>query len=307
MEPVICTSEIMTSLRERLLEELSPKLHNKDVLHLDVPIHLNVGDMLIDMGTDQLFLDAGVRSVERVSVLDQARFFHRVKKVSENAVLILHGGGNFGDLYPHHQEFRSRVVARFPNNPILVFPQSVHFSSQAFLKEQVLVYQQHSNLTFFARDQYSFDLLSPFLNEGQLRILPDLAHMLYGRFPMQESCDRPCMLFRRRDIEAVEKLNQEGFDWSDIVTSELRSKFRSLKKQVKWQGRLKIDFGAHSRWRGYRDALVDAAIEEYGKYNIVDSDRLHGVILAHILGKPVVARDNCYGKIRRYVETHFDF
>ena len=44
--------------------------------------------------------------------------------------IFIHGGGNFGDLWAAHQEFRERVLERFPDRQIIQFPQSIHYNSQ---------------------------------------------------------------------------------------------------------------------------------------------------------------------------------
>ena len=45
--------------------------------------------------------------------------------------ILLHGGGNFGDLWPIYQRFREHVIAAFPDHRIVQLPQTVHFRDAA--------------------------------------------------------------------------------------------------------------------------------------------------------------------------------
>lgn len=306
LEVLRCSPDKMSNLRGQLISSLSPMLAGRAVMHLDVPVHLNVGDMLIDMGTDELFRLLKVKHCGRIAMFDQSRLFAKKKLLSRDVVLILHGGGNFGDIYPNHQEFRERVIRNFPDNPICVFPQSVHFNNENVIAGQMLVYRNHRNLMFYVRDQYSFDLLKTMLNPNQLAILPDLAHMLYGVLPAQNEAIERRLLFRRRDVEAVDTGVDGGFDWTDLIDAGVRKRFRALKKRMKWQGRLRIDLGGHQRWQSFRDSVINIATSKYSNYGLIDSDRLHGVILAQLMAKPTVTRDNSYGKIQRYCKSHFN-
>jgi len=63
-------------------------------------------------GTEQFFATHGHRVLSRsayMNFLDRAR-----SRIASHTILVLHGGGNFGDLYPVHQNFWEEIVRRFP-------------------------------------------------------------------------------------------------------------------------------------------------------------------------------------------------
>ena len=46
-------------------------------------------------------------------------------KIPKSAIILLNGGGNFGDLWRSHSEFRIKVINNFRTNKIIIFPQTV--------------------------------------------------------------------------------------------------------------------------------------------------------------------------------------
>ena len=69
------------------------------------------------------------------------------------------GGGNFGDLYPRYQSLRTRVVADFPSNRIVVLPQSIHFARQEGIDARLAPLRRHSDLRIAVRDAPSLAIV----------------------------------------------------------------------------------------------------------------------------------------------------
>lgn len=151
----VSPSTVMQSLRDRVgtIARLIPR--DRPVVYLDYPVHTNIGDLLIEQGTDRFFEEARYNVVERRSAHD---FCDCVRsKVPSDATIVLHGGGNFGDLYELHQPFRERVIEGFPQHRIVMLPQTIHFQSPERLRRAVEVFSRHDNLTVCVRDYASLE------------------------------------------------------------------------------------------------------------------------------------------------------
>src|SRR3546814_20988092 len=96
---------------------------------------------------------------------------------SDLSSIVLHGGGNFGDLYPIHQEFRERIVEQFPRNRIVIMPQSIHFKNPARLAEAARRFAAHRNLTTTVRDLDSERLVREHFS-NPVHLVPDMAHQI---------------------------------------------------------------------------------------------------------------------------------
>ena len=48
-------------------------------------------------------------------------------KLRENTIILLQGGGNWGDLWDRHQKFRLKVIQKYKNHRIIILPQSIYY------------------------------------------------------------------------------------------------------------------------------------------------------------------------------------
>ena len=295
--------ETLKTFRDSIIAELAPCLEKKRIAYLDMPIHLNLGDLLIERGTYNLFNELGVVIWKRVALFDKKRLFSQY--IPPEIVLVLHGGGNFGDIYPHHQKFRLDVVECFPDNTIVMLPQSIHFEDKGSFSKQAEILNKHKNIKIFARDQYSYEFLSSQIYTEKLGLLPDMAMMLLDDWEWKTPVGDQTLLFRRKDKESIMSSIEGSFDWNDIVSRQDRKLYRMLKRIFKLQNSFLCNFGAHTLWTFFRDRMINKGVAHFRQYGCIDADRLHAFIIAQLLGLPTICRDNCYGKISRYLQSWY--
>lgn len=281
-------------------------LHNQSFVYFDLPVHDNVGDLLIMEGTFQFFKDYSLTP----RIIGSA--YSSLDCINSDDVIVLHGGGNLGDLYPLHQSLRQKIIERFPDNKIIVLPQTIYFSSEEAYKQCCDCYLSHANLHVFVRDARSYELAKNMTSK--VHLCPDMAHSLYGTNLLKlESSDATGLelYIQRQDIESLEQQDcvrhSEAVDWSDI-TKKMRSRIvwtlRVLKVLRKFNllnnlvDSLFIKF-----WRNLALNLIDQSVRYYSQYNIVYTNRLHGHILAALMNKRSVVLDNSYGKNQSYVRA----
>lgn len=298
----------MIRKHEKVMGELKNKLNivaeeiprTARIVRLDLPMHLNVGDQLIDWGTEVFLKSHGLKPALRLSALDYQRYRH---KITPSDILLLHGGGNVNDIYKWHENLRQDVLKRFPDNKIILFPQSIFFFDEERGKELMKAYQDHKDFTMFVRDQESYSYIQQ-LGGVRCALCPDMAHALWksdrGVTPQYDG--EGVLLFLRKDVEASEaqEQNSTSIDWIDVVPAldQPLSKqiFRAIERCPSYVVRNRlIDI-----WNFRRRRIVRKSIELFSKHEMVETDRLHAMILGCLLGKPVRYIDNNYGKLSRY-------
>jgi pyruvyl transferase EpsO len=90
-------AKIMDSLKEKLKGILGYFDTTRRVIYYDYPLHLNVGDLLIQQGAEMFFAENNIHIWKRYSVYDMPS---SIRGLDDDVVIICQGGGNFGDLYP---------------------------------------------------------------------------------------------------------------------------------------------------------------------------------------------------------------
>lgn len=299
----------LQKLKSNILDQFD-WLRNKTVILVDYPLYNNVGDWLIYHGTLELFRLLDVKIEKQYCLNDYEWLLEQT--LSPHIVILLHGGGNFGDIYPAHQTLRRQIITRFTENSIVMLPQSVFFQQPDAFDQDAVLFASHQNLTLFVRDIPSKALLLeyPGLN---VKLCPDLATLLLGTLPFREPKSHVLgsggiLCFRRRDVEA--KFNSEsgfesGFDWQDMLHRRFHFIRYVVIKLLSAEKRLGRTSFAIKIWSALTWKTIYRASQYFQCFDEVDTDRLHGMILANLLGVTVRARDNSYGKLGRYKEAWY--
>lgn len=293
-----------------VITDVVPK--SSKILYLDIPLHLNVGDLLIMKGTEQFFKENQYRVVGRYTDKCSREFVEKNHaKIDRDTIIVLHGGGNFGDLYLHHQILRETVVKLLPNHKVVVLPQTAHFTSFENMRKSAEIMSQHKDLTIFARDINSFNLFKENFTDKVI-MCPDMAHAMWNIWPQQkpEDIKREQMMMIRKDIEGNTKSPYENnyqsdyVDWEDICTDNDRLFFRAMCRGERINNKVPGHlFPTINLWYKYTDKLVDRVNDLFLSYGEVVTSRMHGHILSALLGVKTKVLDNSYGKNSGYYES----
>ncbi len=285
---------------------------NSNIIYLDIPLHLNVGDLLIYKGTERFFKENNYNVLIRRTDKGSENFVRGNPNVDEETIIMMHGGGNFGDLYIRHQNLREAIVTKFPNNKIVFLPQTVHFKSPEALKKSAKIIRQHKNLTVFCRDVTSEHILKEHFCDNVI-LCPDMAHSLWDSFPKQKTQDirRETLWMLRKDIEEtdVSKINgvpdrKQFQDWEDICSKEDRNYLWRMDVLERINGKLHKELlPVVPFWDNYTDKLIERINNYFMQYSSVITSRMHGHILCCLLGIPTKLIDNSYGKNLGYYHS----
>ncbi|ASB87274.1 polysaccharide pyruvyl transferase family protein [Bacillus sonorensis] len=293
----------MDSLKEKLAELSDVIPTHSSVVYLDYPLYGNVGDLLIMKGTEAFFNAYGIHVRERWN----AENFIPGRKMPKDAIFVCQGGGNFGDLYPHFQQFRERVIEHYPNNRIVILPQSIYYENEENIKRTKDILTAHPDLHLFTREKASFQFAKRhFQGMKNIRMMPDMAHQLWPLEPAEKPSE-PVLRFIRTDKEANESLQEAGepdtYDWPVMLSdSDKRGikRLQTLNALNKKAGNL---LPIAHYWKRYSDRLVNKSVRFFSRYESVVTSRLHGHILSCLLQKENVVIDNSYGKNANYYNT----
>lgn len=298
-------------MRKKIRDSLTPLITHDYVL-LDLPYYDNIGDTLIWEGTREFLKTLPYKCLYYAS---KDSFIYR--ELSSETIILLQGGGNFGDLYRQHSEYRKKIIKLYPNNQIIILPQSVYYENDTYIKEDADAYSNHSNLTICAREQYSYNfLLAHFRN--QCLLIPDMAFYIdISKFHLSENQNKILYLkridkeFVNENIEYSIPAEAERHDWPTYEQSFKTSAC------VEWWfynvSRVCRVIGIGSRWIArlndwkrnyyYRRFYVQLGIDFLCQYQTVYTTRLHVLILAVLLDKKIYLINNTSGKVVNFYTT----
>jgi pyruvyl transferase EpsO len=301
---------------------------------LDFPYSNNIGDCVIWLATIFYLQDichAKVDYISRFYNFDEAKM---KDKIGESPI-IFPGGGNIGDIWKDPHELKERIITRYRDRPIIIFPQSVFFSQHQNLEKTAKIFNSHPNLTIFIRDNYSYEIACKNFDNCRVIKAPDIVFYLantpaimnnYQYFP-----EAPILYLSRLDKELNPKFRPENLGIANLkvgdwVSTQLAYKsengpwlwrlpaIATLYREI-WQKRL----SSPQNWLGKPKYLenpwveklqnvdqprqhyvpldfMDQGFEQLSQGSIVITNRLHGHIMAVLLGIPNILLPNSYHK-----------
>ena len=302
-------NQLLIDLKQKLAPIADLIKDKSDVFYFDYPLHLNVGDLLIYHGTEQFFKDYQInvrltRSEFDIN-LDEVK-----AKITPNTTILLHGGGNFGDLYPQHQKIREAMAKNFPNNRIIVLPQTLYFKKAENLQQSAEIFRAHKDCHLLARDLRTFETFKDFSDKVYLS--PDMAHELYGALANKQNSTGETLYFLRKDVEAsqVEKditasLPQDAAikDWDDLLSATDNRVLALTWRVAKIANKLNLSWlkdRVQRFWFHYTQGIINRVAKDFLAYDAVTTTRLHGHIFSCLLEIPNRVCDNAYGKNKAY-------
>lgn len=166
-------------IRDILHQTLGQLERFEECVLLDYPNYLNIGDHLIWLATVFYLTDILKVKINYIASLDDFSSELMAEK-SGNCPIILQGGGNFGDIWSHHQLFRERIVSQYQDRQIIILPQCIYFANPDNLKKSAAIFNNHPNLTLFTRDNYSYELACQHFSNCKIIKAPDMVFQLVG-------------------------------------------------------------------------------------------------------------------------------
>lgn len=264
----------------------------KKAFFIGTPEYANLGDSAIAIA-QMLFLEkcgfprSKIKEFTQSEYNDYAGLFSRY--INKRHLICGIGGGNLGNLWYNEEEFRYRFIDAFPNNPIVIFPQTVYFTEDEEGRKAIEVskqhYEKHRKLTIVAREQISFDRLKTLYRNPAKLLTPDIVLSTtmddYGVTVKKRSGG--LLVFRNDAERAMKDTDRQTIvDFLNKYDIAFRSTDMYADENVTKENRL---------------VLVRKKMQEFADAEFVVTDRLHGMIFAAITGTPCVALSNNHYKV----------
>lgn len=241
--------------------------------------------------------------------------FFEQENIPKNSIILLQGGGNFGDIYPVVNDFRKKVIQDNLDKRIIIFPQTIYYNDIENLEKDALIINQHKDLTICVRDQESYNIAKKYFIKANILLLPDMAFCIdLNQFRTKNKGEKT-LIMSRRDGEKIEIQldNLENYDLLDWPTFNItkEERYRKIKihrrmdKIGKFIQKIPIlssivDDRYGLKRRDGRENYIKLGISFFEEYDTIYTTRLHGLILGVLMGKNMIVLDNNYGKLTNF-------
>jgi exopolysaccharide biosynthesis predicted pyruvyltransferase EpsI len=238
----------------------------------------------------------------------------QVKLVGDPAeadLILINGGGSFNTFWRGALDCTMDLRGQFPEKHVVVGPQTYSFNDEMVKDLQALSKIGSAPLTFFVRERPSLELVTKHLSEAgpnvSVRLSPDLAFELIGSDWIKERRTQKRedhLLFSfRSDVESpFPTLRQVAWKQRKVEWANRRLQtfaIKVIRRLVQLQ-RIPVGRAIVKDYLGgkvsdrtvlYRDVscmkTFDQFIDTIERSSLVVTDRLHAVIYAYLMDKPV--------------------
>lgn len=260
------------------------------IIFIGAPLHGNLGDHAIALAMRAFFCkelpDKSMIEIPGAIFPKYAHVFQQL--VRQNDCIAIIGGGFLGTLWLNEEEMVRSAIRAFPENRVVIFPQTVFFdSTEKGAREKAItrkLYRSHKDLHLCVRD-YSIRFVQDELCGGHfsdVRSAPDIVLFLDQSAPKFERAG--VLLCFRSDKEKV---------LSETSIPDIESKLSNLGESVTREDTV-VPYGVSL---DTRESEVEKKLDKFRSSRLVITDRLHGMIFAAITGTPCIALDNTSGKV----------
>lgn len=262
--------------------------NKKKIIYMLLPEHGNMGDQAIAYATNEFLKDKFPEYCVLEIYSDQTfKYIKKVKRyINKDDIILLHGGGNMGNLYVTEEIKRREIVNQFKNNFIISMTQTATFTSDAKGQYELNLtkksYGRNKNLVLLAREQFSYKVMKEVLGIKNVILNPDIVFYLNDSYNNVSTRER-IMTCLRNDNESVFMNKKEKF------LNDLRKEYNYVFNYDTVINR-KVD--KHNRKLELRNILY-----EFSKSKVVITDRLHGMVFCVITKTPCIVLRSLDNKV----------
>lgn len=294
------TMNLIKRLQDMIHERLQPFVDGQPITIVDFPDIRNVGDSAIWSGEIAYLADRYGVAPAYVTKMKVNRA--TLDRVAPGGPIFIHGGGNFGDIWPGHQNFRETVLRDFRDRKIIQFPQSIHFGDPTRIDQAARLIDEHGNFVLFVRDEESLEFSRKHFN-CESYLCPDMAPCI-GQTARVGEPKYPILAMLRQDKEGVGNASSNVLGAIPIEDWITESRFDI--RRVKTLAAIRAaSFNTEQTRFAVYDAAANArfqrGIRQLSQGRVIITDRLHVHIISLLLGLPHAVLDNSYGKIARFM------
>ncbi len=260
------------------------------VFLLGVPLHGNLGDQAILIAEEEFLKENYPKyNVIYVPSIIVSRLSKLLKiLINENELILLHGGGYLGNLWINEEKMFRECLISFPNNRIIVFPQTIFFTDDEEGKNEYTIskniYESHKHLTIFVREEYSYNYMKSKFN-CEVCLVPDIVLYLTPNNLFEK--EDKILLCLRSDREKTLDFNilencltndKAIIERTDTVIERQLYSFKQKKHEI------------------------NKKLEQFGSSKLVITDRLHGMVFAYLTGVPCIVINSMSYKVKGVYE-----
>lgn len=274
-------------------EKLYAKGRKKSFILFNSPDYPNLGDHAIALAERKFFLKYfSEYDFIEISCTQYMKENSRIEfAIHEDDILVVTGGGNTGDCYLRLQDMTTHIVQTYPDNIVIIAPQSMYFNDGEFSDVEMervrMIYEKHNRLLVMAREEKTYHLYMSLFGDSIKKIkAPDMA--FYLEYKPKVKRRHNALICIRNDKESKGIIDKKKIE-------NALGHFKLAVAEYSTVSHIEV-------FLDNREKEVLEALNTISGVEVVITDRLHCMIFCVITDTPCVVFDNATGKVFAMLE-----
>lgn len=262
---------------------------NKKVILIGTSEHSNIGDAAITFGEYEFIRKyfSDYKIIEYSSYEFNENLANLMNIINKDDLIFLQGGGNLGNKYLVEENIRRTIISSFPNNKIVILPQTIYFDNDTELNISKDIYNSHNDLTLFTRGDVSLNFAKKHFKNAKNYKALDMALNLNYNYNFKRDGILCCI----RDLDDESALNKEQYNMIFEIVNKYDQNYVFTNnlwlKDIK-----KIE----------RNSIVYDQIKRFAQHKLVITDRLFGLIFSLITNTPCIVLSSYNYKLKEFTD-----
>ena len=273
-------------------------IEGSKIYYFGVPEHSNLGDMAqcycIRRYFKKFFPEYNVVEILTRNYLDNCfglrNYLNTI--IRPDDLIFFQSGYCTQDLGGREDLMHQAVIRDFPDNILVMLPQTVYFKSKKRKEQASKIYDAHRKLYFLARDQVSYAYAKDIFPHLSIDCYPDIVTCLIGKY---------MYAFEREGILFCIRNDSEKY-YTDEEIEKLKVKFKGIKCES-------LDTSIRvspEKIQKNLQAYIENYIQKFSHFKLIITDRYHGTIFSLIANTPVIVIKTTDHKVKTGVDWFKD-
>ena len=271
---------------------IKSKKYSKKIFLMGIPRYGNLGDQAITLAERKLLLDNfsdyKVIEIESKFVRKNIKF---LKKYVDNSLILVNGGGFIGSLWIDEEIMVRKIVNNFTNNKIIILPHTLLYENTIDGNKEFeiskSIFKKHPNLYICAREKITYDFLKKELPDCKAYLFPDMVLYL-NRLTKNCNKNKKVLVCLRSDKE---KTIDSNIDLNDVL-------LKYGYKDIVYTDTVIFN----NVYEKNREKVILKFLEYINNFDLMITDRLHGMIFSYLAKTPCLVIKSKSHKIQGVYE-----
>ncbi|MCI9480693.1 MAG: hypothetical protein HFI21_17165 [Lachnospiraceae bacterium] len=255
--------------------EKTYSINCKTIWYFCIPMHQNLGDYA-QYFCIKRWLESNYPNYNLIEIPSEPLHYDMCgllksieKRIETEDMVVFQSGYTSTDL--HIDEAVHRKAAKVFKNKIILFPQTVNYSTKRQLTKTAEIYNAHGRILFLARDRQSYNIAKGAFKDIKIQMYPDIVTSLIGVYCTSNKNRQGIVMCMRNDSEKL---------YTDAALKLLNEELNAYK--ITWLDTTLV--------KGEKCSveIFKRYIDAFSKAQVIVTDRFHGTIFSLIAGTPVV-------------------